>query len=234
MEHAVASELKTILEQKEMPPAKTGMKQQVLGSLRRQRLLEELCNNPGSNFNKIQGRLTWNARTLLWHLNVLVNADIAAVRSLANKRIYYPVQMLRPEDVVLRSLLTKKDIRGIFQLLSKRPALTQDEICRKLMLSPYTCARDLAILKRFGILDSVRDGKYKRYCISTNFVDLRKHYRKREKHFRIYLVKLFQMNALKPEVLRSADGAFHVSLSSCSQSKEFFRFSTNPFDILNP
>lgn len=86
------------------------------------------------------------------------------------KEIQIELLTLRKADLIIRALNHKLRLQ-IIKLLLDKNELTVTEIYIKLRLEQSVASQHLALLRRAGIVQTRRDGKYIFYSVSTNRIE---------------------------------------------------------------
>ena len=95
------------------------------------------------------------------------NPDTIVLRANSDSPIHLDYILLRKAVLVLRAL-NHKLRQSMIQLLEEGKRLTVTEIYVKLRLEQSVASQHLAILRRAGVVDTYRDGKYIYYTLNVD------------------------------------------------------------------
>ena len=95
------------------------------------------------------------------------NPDTIVLRANSDSPIHLDYILLRKAVLVLRAL-NHKLRQSMIQLLEEGKRLTVTEIYVKLRLEQSVASQHLAILRRVGVVDTYRDGKYIYYTLNVD------------------------------------------------------------------
>ncbi len=96
-----------------------------------------------------------------------LNPDTIVFRANSDSPIHLDYILLRKAVIVLRAL-NHKLRQSMIQLLEEGKRLTVTEIYVKLRLEQSVASQHLAILRRAGVVDTYRDGKYIYYTLNVD------------------------------------------------------------------
>jgi DNA-binding transcriptional ArsR family regulator len=162
--------------------------------------------------------------SVLWHLDKLEEKGM--VRSVASgrRRVFYPAEMLEPEDVALLSFIGPEKRAAVVRAVTELPAIPQKELLRRSGANGHTL-QDLVVA---GVLDVVKDGRHRRYYASDVLVHRREEIERRGRRLRQTLLSMLARQGLQPEARDTGRGVLEVKVR-LGTSQETLRFCRNPY-----
>lgn len=143
------------------------------------RVLQFIQQNPGSHLRQIKKELKMSMGTVQYHLNLLEkNGNIISEKQNL-LRHYFPVGMFQQNEKNILKVLKQETAREIIMFIIERTNPTQKEIIERVEISPASVSVNLAKLIEIGMINEIRDGKFKRYSLLEDpktIVQLMKNY----------------------------------------------------------
>lgn len=136
--------------------------QQALGNPNRQRLLELVSGKDFVSTNELlaDSGLAWG--TLLYHLDVLMRANLIGTSLAGKKRVYFRKRGPTPHQLSLEALLSP-NLGRIIEALLERSGRCQQEFQEATGLSQRMCSYYLQKLTERGFILREADGNRARY-----------------------------------------------------------------------
>ncbi len=178
----------------------------------RQQILQYLSKYPCNHINGIVRDLNLSYPTVKWHIDLLIKQEFVSSKTVGNKTVFYPYNMISEKDVDLFSFLNKNKARELYLLLIEKPGLTQKEICNFSKMSNRTVISYLYDLTNFGFIVVRKDGIYRRYYPSKLINELIESYRDRMNNFRKDIKRKLIKDGLNPVVVRAQDNLLQIQI----------------------
>lgn len=210
----------------EVPERKGGVS--LLMHKTRREIFQYICQNPCAYLSQISRDLNTSAATASWHLKKLTSNNLIAQKKVGALSIFYPLDMLRPKDIEILTILNYEGMREIFSEIAKNPGITQKEIAHQLNVSYRTIMMQASKLEKEEIIVSVKDGKFKRYYPTNLIRDLEASYRKWKRHFKEHILKILKNDCLTPKVLLSTDKELIIQITP-GRKDAVLKLYTSPF-----
>jgi parallel beta-helix repeat protein len=122
----------------------------------RGKIIGYIIGNPGDNYNSIKSKLKLSNGALAYYLNILENKhEIRSERDGINRR-FYPYDGRITDEIIELSRLQKQ----IFNLIKKKPGITQTEISKELSESVQKINYHILMMVDARIIKLKRAGKY--------------------------------------------------------------------------
>ena len=132
------------------------------------RILHYLEKNPSSHLRKMKTDLGLALGTLRYHLGSLEKqGKIASERSESFRYFFLVSKYSDYEKNVLRALY-HKNTRRILMFIMERKSPTLKEIVKNIDISYATVRWHIDRLSDLGVVFEIKDGRYRRYQISTS------------------------------------------------------------------
>jgi DNA-binding MarR family transcriptional regulator len=220
---------KEIEEDKEPPkgPAEA-VKTTLTMNPRRQEILQYLCRYPCSRLSKIAKELELSAASTKWHLERLSEKDFVTEENINGNMVYFPTDMIDVHDVEIFAALNHERATPILRSILTNSGIKQKDLYEKVQLNQRTVVRHTSELEKAGLIESILDGKFKRYYPTDLIKKMETDYKKRAAKFRRSLLKLLKKDGVNPKVVRSTDKALHVKITA-GEKKSMLELSTRPF-----
>jgi DNA-binding transcriptional ArsR family regulator len=195
----------------------------------RLRIFTYLCRKPCSGFNVVCRSLGLKPPSAGWHLHKLATSGFVSRVEIGNRAVYMPIGMIRQDDIRFFTLLNrdKSDASTVLKFILEQPAVTLDEIVKISGTSRIRTARLLASMKKVGAVFAVKDGRFKRFYISSEMMKLLNIYRKREKAFKSLLVSMFRADGIIIDIHAIRNGTIILKLG-IGRRRETVTFYINP------
>ncbi len=203
----------------------------LLANSTRQRIFQYMCKNPCSHLRQIARDLDMAVPTAEWHLNKFVENGILKAAAIGNKQVYYPSNMIDAKDVGMICTLKNEKTLMIYKAIISSLGISQKKISEKLNLYQQIVSSHTIQLEEAGLIESVKEGRLRRYFVAKHPVDVQKSYAKRRKHFRDWVLKVLKEEGLKPKVLRVKDWEMKVQIQSHGRTR-VLRINMDPLSGL--
>ncbi len=195
---------------------------------RRQEILQYLCRYPCSRLSKIAKELELSTAATKWHLERLAEKDFVTEDDINGNMVYYPTDMIDGNDVEIFAALNHERATPILRSILSKSGIKQKDLYEEVQLNQRTVVRHASELERTGLIESIQDGKFKRYYPTELIKKMEGDYKKRAAKFRKGLLKLLKKDGVSPKVVRSTDKALHVKITA-GEKKSVLELSTRPF-----
>jgi predicted transcriptional regulator len=220
---------KEIEEDKEPPKVSEGaVKTTLTMNPRRQEILQYLCRYPCSRLSKIAKELELSTAATKWHLERLVEKDFVTEEDINGNIVFYPTDMIDGNDVLIFAALNHERATPILRSIISKSGIKQKDLYEKVQLNQRTVVRHASELERAGLIESIQDGKFKRYYPTELIKRKEGDYKKRAAKFRRHLLKILKKDGVSPKVVRSTDRALHVKITA-GEKKSVLELNTRPF-----
>jgi predicted transcriptional regulator len=194
----------------------------------RKKIFLLLCKSPASHLRVIAQNLGVSSTTASWHLKKLLQSQFITQRTIKKKSVYYPTFLIEPEEVELFSLLAAEKYRNLYKRILKSPGINQKSLSKELDISHQSVLFLSKKLLSFGLISKLSDGKFIRYY-PTDLLETRsEEMKKRNKAFRIDIIKVLKQDGLDPKLIKRTDNFLLVDLLIGSE-RERVRIETNPY-----
>ena len=197
----------------------------------RRGIFQYVCRHPCAYLSAISRDLNTSAATASWHLKKLTQNELIAKKKVGALSIFYPMDMLRPRDIELLTLLNYEGMKEIFSTIARSPGITQKEIANLLHVSYRTIMMQAAKLEKEDVIVSVKDGKYKRYYPTNLIKEMEESYRKWQRHFKEHILKILKNDCLTPKVVLSTDKEIIIQITP-GREDAVLKLYTSPFYAL--
>lgn len=200
----------------------------VLMNEMRKRIFLFLCKNPASHLRVIAQNLGVSSTTASWHLKKLLQGQFITQRTIKKKSVYYPTFLIEPEEVETFSLLATEKYRNLYKRIIKSPGINQKSLSKQLDISHQSVLFLSKKLLSFQLITKLSDGKFIRYY-PTDLLETRsEEMKKRNKQFRMDIIKFLKQDGLDPKLVKRTDNFLLVDLLIGSD-RERVRIDTNPY-----
>ncbi len=196
----------------------------VLMNSTRLRIFQALCNHPCSHVRAISREVGVAPPSVLWHLDKLVERGVAKKARSGNRSIFYPADLLEQDDVGLLSVLDLERPDHALRAVLASPGISQGELARSFGANGHA----LGALVRSGALETVRDGRHRRYYPAPLLGQRREHYERRARRFKQLVLALLAGEGLSPEADRYDRDILEVRVTVGTRV-ERLRLLCNPF-----
>ena len=185
----------------------------LLLNVTRLEIFQFLCKNPCSKIRTIARTLDVAVPTVDWHLRKMVDRGLLTMRTVGKNKVFYPKEMIDPEDIEVLCMLAGDKSRLILRTIHDNPGITQSQLGRKVGMYQQEVGWYTANMTERGVLSCVKDGRYKHYYINENLADVLKSDRKRKNLFKKTIVTALKKDGLNPEIVRSRGNALVIEIS---------------------
>ncbi len=190
-----------------------------------------LCRFPCSHLRKIGREVGRSPPTIKWHLTKLKKAQIIDSERIGKTLVFYPIGMLEPEDVSVAALLNRQKARRIVHAISDEPGTTQQELCEALGIGSQAVRWFATQLEDEGVIESVVDGRYRRYYLTELIATKIEESRKRRKFFRESVLRALTADGVDPELVHTSPTSMTVRVRT-GEGKHSLKIVTEPFSQL--
>jgi DNA-binding MarR family transcriptional regulator len=226
---------KGIEEDKDTPKGpEERVKETITMNPRRQEILQYLCKYPCTRLSRIAKDLELSIAATKWHLERLAEKDFIVKEVVKGDSVFYPTNMIDENQVQTFSIINHERATHILRRILSNSGINQKDLCDEVELNQRTVVRHASELERVGLIESIQDGKFKRYYPTDLIKTLREDYRRRAGKFRKYLLKKLKKDGVDPKVVRYTDHTLHVKITT-GENKSILELNTQPFaGILEP
>lgn len=177
-------------------------------------IFQYLCKNPCSKLRVIAKELELAVPTADWHLRKLAEKGLITAKTVGKNKVYYPAEMIDPEDIEVLTLLSGDKAKLICSVIAANPGITQSELGKKLGMYQQEVGWYTSKLTDKGVISCLKDGRFKRYYISENLGDVLRSNRKRRNHFKKTLLRTLKRDGAKPEIMRSRGDVLVIQMGA--------------------
>jgi len=200
----------------------------VLMNATRKKIFLFLCKNPASHLRVIAQNLGVSSTTASWHLRKLTEGQFITQRSIRKKSVYYPTFLIEAEEVELFSVLATEKYKNLYQQVLKNPGINQKSLSKGLGISHQSVLFLSKKLLSMGLVSKLSDGKFIRYYPTKMLEDRSEEMKRRNKQFRIDIIKYLKQDGLDPKLVKRTDNFLLVDILVGS-SRERVKIMTNPY-----
>jgi predicted ArsR family transcriptional regulator len=220
---------KEIEEEKEPPKGPVeGVKETLTMNPRRQEIFQYLCRYPCTRLARIGKDLDLSMAAAKWHLEKLSAKEFIAKHEIAGETVYCPVDMINEPDIRVLAAVNHERGTPVLRAIIQNPGITLKELCVKVQLNPRTVLRHAAAMERLGLVETIKDGKFKRFYKTEHIENINDGYRKRAGKFRKRILKMLKGDGVSPKVVRATDRALHVKITAGTK-KSVLELNCQPF-----
>jgi predicted transcriptional regulator len=198
------------------------------GNANRRDIFSYLCFHPCSHISLIAAALKLSIHTTSWHLRRLENDGYISRASVGKKTVFYPTNMIDPQDISIFEILNNDKAKAIYIAVLDRSGINQHEICKRLGIKHQAVIWYTRKFESLSMIRSVEDGKFRRYYPTDLLKKKMDENASRMKIYRKDLLKRFGKEMMSPEVLRAANDKLVVKISG-GKDKAVLTLHTNPF-----
>ena len=127
----------------------------------RQKLLNTIYTEPGTNFTLLKEKLGLHNGTLAHHINILENNNMITSHRSGRQRLFFPFGR-GLNNTIRNSLITNKTQKDIIQLVKKNPGITQSMISQQLKMSRQKINYHVNCLSNNSVLKVEKQGRITR------------------------------------------------------------------------
>jgi hypothetical protein len=161
----------------------------------------------------------------------MIKQEFVSFKSLGNKNVYFPSNMIADKDVEIFTFLNKDKARKLYLLLITKPGLTQKEICKLSKMSNRTVISYLMELIDYGFIKVRKDGIYRRYYPTKLINELMDSYRDRMNNFRKEIKRKLIKDGLNPVIIRAQDNLLQIQIGDLKDTS-ILKIYANPIVTL--
>lgn len=129
------------------------------------RVLQFIQQNPGSHLRQIKKELKISMGTVQYHLQMLEKEGKIVSEKQNLFRHYFPVGLFQQNEKNILKILKQETAREIIMFIVERTNPTQTDLVKRLEISAASVSLNLAKLIELGLINEIRDGKFKRYAL---------------------------------------------------------------------
>ena len=193
--------------------AKDKESESLLLNTTRLEIFQFLCKSPCSRLRAIARALDVAVPTVDWHLRKMVDRGLITVKAVGKNKIFYPKEMIDPEDIEVLCILSGDKSRLILRTIVDNPGITQSNLGKTVGMYQQEVGWYTTNLTERGVLSCVRDGRFKHYYVNEDLEDVLRSDRKRRNLFKKTLIKSLKRDGLNPEIVRSRGNALIIEIS---------------------
>ena len=127
----------------------------------RQRLLNTIYTEPGTNFTLLKEKLGLHNGTLAHHINILENNKMITSHRSGRQRLFFPFGG-GFNSTIRDSLITNKTQKDIIQMVKENPGITQSMISQQLKMSRQKINYHVTSLSNNSVLRVEKQGRITR------------------------------------------------------------------------
>lgn len=180
----------------------------------RAEIYQYLCKNPCCRVRAIEKALELAVPTIEWHLRKLVDNGFITMKNLGKNKIYYPTDMIDPDDIEVLALISRDKTRIICSTVADNPGITQGQLGKELGMYQQEIGWYTSKLTEKRVLSTVKDGKFKHYYINDKIGDMLHLNRDRKNHFKKTLIRALKKDGVKPEIIRSGGDLLFIQMGT--------------------
>lgn len=221
---------KEIEEDKEAPKvSEERVKETITMNPRRREILQYLCRYPCTRMSKIAKDLELSMAATKWHLKRLAEKKFIVKEEVNGDLVFYPANMISENEVQVFATLNHDKAIPILRKILSNSGISQKDLYEDVQLNQRTVVRHATLLEKAGLIESIQDGKFKRYYPTELIKNMNDNYRKRASGFRKHLLKILKKDGVNPKVVRYTDKALHVKITA-GETKSVLELNTQPFE----
>ena len=194
----------------------------------RRRIFAELCRRPCIPINDLATAIGTSRTNAKWHIERMVSANLLSKRKVGRHWVIFPSNMLEDEDIPIMALMSRSVVSRIFRYVQREPDLSQGELSRALGIPRQLLAWHLGNLLKVGLVETLQDGRFRRYRATSLFDDRAKRHVRKAKAFRSELMKNLRKDGTRPTVVKSMVRAILIRLGS-GKGSSVLEVVTDPF-----
>ncbi len=162
----------------------------------RREIFQELTRAPAQTSSSVAKKLGVDVQNVEWHLGKLSREGFVGSVEI-NKKLYYPIGLMRVEDAPLFQLLNTK---GGWIVVNSLIGRCRDMKFLHRHISQSTAYRVVNALKSMGVVE-VHKGSKRLICLNDRFKDLREEYEKMGFEFKRDFLKRIEIRGYSVEVI---------------------------------
>ena len=200
----------------------------------RRRIFSELCRRPCISINDLAKAIGTSRANANWHIERMESANLVNRRKVGRRWVVYPSNMLEDEDIPIMTLMSNPEVPRIFRTVRHEPDLSQGELSKALGIPRQLLAWHLNNLAKVGLIETVKDGRYRRYRATTLFDDRAKAQARKSRPFRSELIKKLKRDGSMPTVVKNLASSILIRLGS-GKGGSVLEVVTDPYrTVLRP
>lgn len=125
----------------------------------------------GCHFREIERKSGLSTGSITYHLDYLVRNHLIKREKEGNNLRYFP-ENFRSSDIKLMGFLRQKSVRKILLHILMNEKCNHEQVVGSVSLSPSTVTWHLKKLEDTGIVESVKEGRFKSYKINIEKEDV--------------------------------------------------------------
>jgi len=204
-------------------------RESILMNEARQEIFQLLCDRPCAHLRLVARALKISAPTADWHLRKLVLGGIVSRHVVGKKKVYFPKDLVAPDDVKAMAMLNKELPRKILQELTVQPGLSQTDLRKK--LTKGALSRCLSDMRDCGLLDTITSGRFVYYFVDKGLLARDREYAGRMRQFRRETLKRFARDGLSPRIVQARENRIEIEVMSGPRKRQLV-IHTRPFAFL--
>lgn len=220
---------KEIEEEKEPPKGPVeGVKETLTMNPRRQEIFQYLCQYPCTRLARIGKDLDLSMASAKWHLEKLAEKEFIAKHEVAGETVYCPIDMINESDIRVLAVVNHERGTPVLRAIIQNPGITLNDLCKKVQLNPRTVLRHAGEMEHLGLVETIKDGKFKRFYKTGHIEKVNEGYRKKAGKFRKHILKMLKGDGVSPKVVRATDRSLHVKITTGTK-KSVLELNCQPF-----
>ncbi|MEE9151976.1 MAG: winged helix-turn-helix transcriptional regulator [Thermoplasmata archaeon] len=204
------------------------VKETIIMNPRRQEILQYLCKYPCTRLSKIAKDLDLSVAATKWHLERLAEKEFIVKEEVNGDFVFYPTNMIGEKEVQTFAIINLERATPILRRILSNTGINQKDLCDNVQLNQRTVVSHTSELERVGLIESIQDGKFRRYYPTELIKSMGEDYRRRAGEFRKNLLKMLKKDGVSPRVMRSTDKALHVKIT-VGEKKTVLELNIQPF-----
>lgn len=194
----------------------------------RRKILTCLCKNPCQTVADVARALRTSRANTNWHLEKMVTATFLTKKRFGGGWVLYPSHFIEDDDVPVLSHLADPFTVKVFQGVKDQPDTNQGDLGKALKVSRQALAWHISKLLHTGLIETMLDGRYKRYR-ATSYLDTRaRKHQKRMAAFKGLLLRLLRKDGTDPVIVKSLARTLVVKLKA-GKSSSVLEVDMDPF-----
>lgn len=173
-----------------------------------------LCQNPCDHTRSIARNMDVSLTVINWHLGQLFRNGYIESTNIKGKRIYWPAEMILPDDLPIVKILRNDWANKIIKAISDNGGdARQKELVEKIQVIQQNVNVWLVSMTSAGVLDKVGHRMSARYRISTKIPIKIAEYDDAAKCFSVNLLDLLKKDGLMPKKTKLRGSRFSVNVN---------------------
>jgi predicted transcriptional regulator len=209
------------------PPSYPVIRTLMMNPVRR-RIFSELCRRPCLSINDLAKAIGTSRANANWHIERMVSANLLSRRKVGRRWVVYPYNMLEDEDIPIMTLMSRPEVSRIYRKVRQETDLSQGELSKALGVPRQLLAWHLSNLVKVGLIETVQDGRFRRYRATSLFDDRAKKQARKARSFRSELIKNLKKDGAMPVVVKNLARAILIRLGS-GKGSSVLEVVTDPY-----